>query len=68
MESKPKQAYRPPISRDLEQAARLAGARIGLSPRDYIVLALRDALRKVDKLPAGWEMSSEEVFAIGGSS
>ncbi len=58
--------FRPSIPTDLEQAARLAGAPMGLTPRDYIVLALRDALRKAGKLPEGWGMSPGERIAVKG--
>lgn len=57
--------FRPAIPRDLKRAAMEAGAPMLLSARDYVVLALRDALRRSGRLPPEWEMSDEEITACG---
>lgn len=56
--------YRPEIPGELRDAARIAGAPLGLDPRDYIVLALRNTLRVAGALPAEWEMTGEEIAAL----
>ncbi len=53
------------VPRVLADQSRAVGAVLDTTWERYVILALRDALRKAGKLPPEWEMSLDEITAVG---